>query len=523
MKKIFLLLSLILVLGPWSVLFAASSLSDLAIEEFEKDSSAASGRNPFAPSELTGEAEMENLLLEGFLIGEEVSLGLISGQIVQPEMRVGPFTVAEILPGEIVLTRAGEEFHLKMEGFLEPLSARRTMGYQVEFRNADIRDALRLIATAAGKNLITPEGTSGRVNLSFNNISLENAMRSILKVNNYSFALENEVIRVGKPDDFQGGTDLLATTFELKYAKAKSLEDQVKLLLSDKGSVSAVERNNILSVKDYDANVENVRRFIAEVDRLDQQVQIEAHIVDATNDFSRALGVQWGANSTAGRVRIGGGNSTGTITVGSADPAPTHVQMPAANPTSAAVFRIGQLPGGTNLDLQLTAAEERGDIRILSKPQVTTINNTPASIKSGVTIYVKSNSDITIGTSGGAAGAGTSNLQAIETGIQLDVTPQITPNDYIKLTIEANESEADFSRTVDGIPAILDNTATTTVILRNGETAVIGGLIKKRESTTRRSVPGISKVPVIGLFFKSKSKTNRHTELMVFITPRILD
>lgn len=518
--------SLLIFVAASAHLLAADSLSDLALEEFEKNYVTTASRNPFAPSELTGEVDIESLNLEGFLIGDSLSLGLISGQVVQKEMRVGPFLIVDLLPGEIILDRAGEEFHLKMEGYLPPLQTRRTAGYQLEFRHADIRDALRLIATASGKNLITPEGISGRVNLSFNNISLENAMRSILKVNNYSFAIENEVFRVGKPDDFLGGTDLLATTFELKYAKAKDLEDQVKLLLSDKGSVAAVERTNILSVKDYDANIENVRRFVGKVDRRDQQVQIEAHIIDATDEFSRSLGVQWGITGSPSGITIQGGDTLGTIQVGTAsatNPATrTHVNLPATTPTSGALFRIGSLPGGTNIDLQLTAAEQRGDIHILSKPSVTTINNAPASIKSGVTIYVKANADINIGGTGSTSTATGSNIQAIETGIQLEVTPQITPNDYVKMTIEANESEADFSRTVDGIPAIIDNTATTTVILRNGETAVIGGLIKKRDTNTRRSVPGLSKIPVVGLFFKSKTKTKTQNELMVFITPRIL-
>ncbi|MBI4223513.1 MAG: hypothetical protein HY609_01135, partial [Deltaproteobacteria bacterium] len=135
MKNI-LLLFLVLVSGPWSLVpgpaFAADSLSDLSVEELDKEQAAASARNPFAPSELTGQIDVESLTLEGFLIGDDVSLGLISGQVVHAEMRLGPFLIVDILPGEIVLDRTGEEFHLKMEGFLQPLQALRTAGYQIE-------------------------------------------------------------------------------------------------------------------------------------------------------------------------------------------------------------------------------------------------------------------------------------------------------------------------------------------------------------------------------------------------------
>jgi type II secretory pathway component GspD/PulD (secretin) len=125
-------------------------------------------------------------------------------------------------------------------------------------------------------------------------------------------------------------------------------------------------------------------------------------------------------------------------------------------------------------------------------------------------------------TTGSAATQVESDLEEIETGVQLDVTPQITPNNFIKLTINAEESEADFSRAVQGLPTIIDNVATTTVILQDGETAVIGGLIRRRESHQKNSVPGFSKIPVVGLFFKSTTKTKNFTELMVFITPRII-
>ena len=184
---------------------AADSLSDLAPELLDKELTTQGARNPFAPSEVNGQIDVESLALEGLLIGEKLKIGLVSGKIVQAGTRLGPYTVKEIVASEIVLEKDSEEQHLKMEGYLAPLKNKEGDGFLVEFRNADIRDALRLLSKAEGLNLIMPEDLSGRVNLSFTRISLLNVMRSILKVNNYSFAVENGIMRVGKLDEFKGG------------------------------------------------------------------------------------------------------------------------------------------------------------------------------------------------------------------------------------------------------------------------------------------------------------------------------
>src|SRR3989338_5757188 len=502
--------------------WGATSLSDIATEQLEKEQIRVGARNPFMPADVKGEIDITSLTLEGLVIGEGKAFALVSGNIVRVGDQLGKYSVAKIHEGEIVLSLDNQEYHLNLEGYIESVSKKGKQNYSIEFRHADLRDSLRLLAKSASYNLITPEDMTGRLNLSFENTTLRDAINSILKVNGYNYAIESGIIRVGRSDQFVGGTDLLATTIALKYATAKDLVDKVKPLLSDKGSVTAEDRINVLSVKDYDANVENVRSLIEAVDKKDQQVLIEAHIIDATNEFSRSLGIQWGVTGTPDRLTIAGGDSLTSFTVGANAATRPKVNLGAANPTSAAALRIGQLPGGMNIDLQLSAAKQKGDIRIISKPNITTVNNLPAKIRSGVKIHVKSTSNITVGTAAGTGGGSTSGLQEIDTGIELKVTPQISPENLIKLKIEATESEADFSKTVDGIPAVIDNVASTTVFLKDGETAVIGGLIKVKNSNSKRSVPGFSKIPVVGLFFKSKTKSKTQSELMVFITPRIL-
>lgn len=516
------LLVLSLLFGASSAI-ATTSLSDLNFEASGAKWQAGENRNPFQPAGAKETLRAQELVFEGFVIGEKIKIVLLSGRMLLPGSTLGPYEVTAIEPGKVILKDSMGEVPLLFEEYLSPMQADTRDGFQIEFRGANIKDALSVLSKAYGVNLILPPDIQGVVTVSFHNTSLLNAIKSILKVNNFSYAMEGGILRVGKPDQFAGGTDLLAVTIPLKYATAKDLVEQVKPLLSEKGSATAVERSNVLSVKDYEANIGSVRELVERVDQQDHQVLIEAHIIDATKDYSQALGIQWGGTGTSDALTIAGAAATGTLAIGGFAASPTGINLGAPSPTSGVGFRIGRIAGGHSLAIQLTAAEKNGDVKILSKPRVTTLNNKPAKISSGVKLYVKSTSNISIGTSGGSAGASQPSLQVIETGVQLTVTPQISPDKMIKLVIEAHESEADFARSVDGIPAVLDNTATTTVFLKDGESAVIGGLLKTKDTITKQSVPGISKVPLIGLLFKSRSKAQTQNELMIFITPKILE
>lgn len=501
----------------------AVPLSDLGREEFERGPASLSPtpRSPFVPTYRPSEdVDVNTLLVQGILYGRNVRMVLLSGMIIREGEKIGKYKVDEVRPETVVLSQESSLYQLKLENYVAPAASDRKEGFSVEFRNAPLRDALRLLAKGAGLNLLMPEDLGGRVTLSFHAIRLLEALQSVLRVNGYEYAMEAGIVRVGKPEAFAGGADLRTENFHLKYATAKDLVDKVKTLLSDRGSVIADERTNTLTVKDRDVLVSNIASLVSQIDRQDQQVQIEARIVDASKNFSRALGIQWGLAGQKENVQV-----TGTAAVGaSADTTnPLNVNLGASGPTSGIGLIVGQIAGALNLEGQLTAAEEKGEVHILSKPTVTTLDNMPAKIRSGTKIYVKSTSSINVGTSGGAsASAGTAGLQEIDTGITLTVTPQISVDNYIRMKIEAVESEADFSRTVDGIPSVIDNTASTTVLVRDGETAVIGGLYRVKTSKTKKGVPGLQNIPVMGMLFQSRSRTKTDTELMIFITPKIV-
>lgn len=394
--------------------------------------------------------------------------------------------------------------------------------FRIELRDAELKDSLRFLAKIANTNVIIPENVTGLVNVSFEDITLLDAITAITRANGLDYALERGVLRVGKSETFKGtGDDLKTETFRLKYASAKDLPAKVQKLLSDRGSVLSDERTNSLIVRERLTNIENVRKFIENIDVRDSQVLIEAKIVEVTREFSRSLGIQWGV-SRAGTFSI-----TGLRSVGENDSKDglLNVNLPALNPTSGIGMIVGTLGGGTNLDVQLTAAEARGDAHVISEPSIVTSNGIDASIRSGETMYVKTVGDVNIGAPGGTqttSGQSGSGLQQIVTGVELKVTPQISVDNFIKLNIGATTSQPDFSRAVDGVPVVVDNTAKTTVMIGDGETTVIGGLMKFRGSNRKSKVPLLGDVPLLGNLFKSKTRAKTNTELMVFIKPTII-
>jgi len=402
----------------------------------------------------------------------------------------------------------------------------RGQAYSIVFKNADLKEALRFLGRIASINVIIPEEVNGVVSSSFANTTIEDAINAITKANGLDYAVENGIWRIGKSDQFtSAGEDLKAETIRLKYASARDLSDKIKGMLSSRGSVLADERTNSLVIKERPANIESVKGFLESIDVRDAQVLIEARIVEASRDFSRNLGIQWGVTSNGTRVNLGGVNAVGTADSGRTLmqnlPMPTTSSV--SSPTSGVGLIIGSLAGGTTLDIQLTAAEQKGDLTILSEPTIVTSNGVSADIRSGETIYIKTVGDISIGATGGTSTTGGSTgLQQVQTGIELNVTPQISVDNFIRLDIQTKTSQLDFTRTVDGIPVIIDSDASTAVVVRDGETTVIGGLTKLTGSKTRRNVPFLSKIPLLGNLFKARAKYKQNKDLMIFIKPTIV-
>lgn len=385
--------------------------------------------------------------------------------------------------------------------------------YSIEIRHAPVSAVATLLGMMSGKNVVIPATQVAPIVASFKSIGLEDALTNILEANELGFVEEEGVIKVMALDQLQElGEDLITKNIDLKYSVAEDVSGQVQELLSDRGSVISDQRTNSITVRDTEVKLKAISSLVDHVDRSDRQVLIEAKIVDATENFSKTLGIQWGFTRQEGSVFVQGLPAIGTGSQG--DPSMFNAPI-TGTPVGGVAVALGAI-NGILTDMQIAVAEARGDVTILSRPSIVTLNNQQASIRSGIDIFVKPAGDLNVG---GTAGAG---IQTITSGIEMNVTPQITVDNKIVLQISVTESQPDFGRQVDGIPALLQNTATTRVVLDDGETTVIGGLFQLTKSRAKQSLPVVSRVPFLGHLFKRTNKQKQKSELIVFIRPTIV-
>ena len=230
---------------------------------------------------------------------------------------------------------------------------------------------------------------------------------------------------------------------------------------------------------------------------------IEAIIAETSHNFLQNLGISIGNQGTA-------------------------INASSNNPAAGANGTFNAILGNVNakaLNLQLTAAESKGDAKIVSRPKVVTLNNRMAKVESGVTFNIKTLSNVSNGTATSAAsgtqGVVTGSVTSIDASLSLSILPTLIGNDQIKLTVDINDASPDLSQAVDGIPGILKNTASTAVILKNKQTAVIAGLIKQTKSKSSSGVPFLSDIPILGWLFKNSAVIDTNNELVIFLTPTI--
>lgn len=388
--------------------------------------------------------------------------------------------------------------------------------FSIEVRDADVSDVLRALAEQSGFNIILGEGVEGKISLSFKDIAFKDALEIIIKARGLGYTVQNNVFWVGKQVNLSD--EQVMDFIRLNYADPAAAVQQLKGALSAGGTAVADARTNSVIIKDLPKNIEAVRLLLGSIDIQTPQVLIEARIVEATTNFARQFGVQWGGEYTSNNVIRG--SSRLPASSGGRNFA---VNLPAAEATSGVGIVIGSISSKLALDIELAAAESKGELKIVSRPKIATLNNKPATIHSGLTFRVKLQSAATTAGAAGTTGASTtSGLQEIKTGIDLSVTPQISSDDFILLNINTNKSDPDYSHTVDGIPGVSEKSASTHVLIKDGETIVIGGLYKTITSEQKNSVPFLGDIPILGAFFRNSSKTSGNEELIVFITPTII-
>ncbi|MEW6684089.1 MAG: type IV pilus secretin PilQ [Nitrospirota bacterium] len=410
--------------------------------------------------------------------------------------------------------------------------------YSLELREADIRDVLRAISQERGINVVIGEGVTGKVTLSFQSVTLSDAMDAILKTGDWAKVEEGDITRIVKSQEGTG--DLVTRMLPVQYANAKDLHEGVKDLLSKKGSATVDERTNTLIVRDVSASVEWITTLVRQLDSRTPQVLIEARIVEASTNFTREIGVQWGGAYTTqsgNRITTLHGGATKQLSTDTfAEPltggiglsgGPFAVNLPAAvGPGRGGALGIsfGNLADTVRLDLQLSALEDSGRGRILSTPRVLTLDNKEAKISAGTEILIPTTTIVTAGTdTGGGAAEAPTGVQTIDAKLELAVTPHMTPNREIVMHVKVDKKDPDYTREVQDIPPLNSRSAETHLLVKNGETVVIGGIVINSTSFAENGVPWLSKIPILGWFFKKQSTVESQNELLVFITPTIYE
>lgn len=314
----------------------------------------------------------------------------------------------------------------------------------------------------------------------------------------------------------------------LNYASAEELRGKLGEMLSPKGHIEVDQRTNSLIINDVAGNRAQIAQLAYQLDTQTPQITIEARIVEAQSNFNRQIGIQWGGNANAG---AGGGNATGltfpssvgltganfdqnTVSTGVATPSDFAVNIPAATGSGeggAIGMTLGSIGGNFNINLRLSALEDTGTVRIISAPKVTVINNKPAEIRQGVSIPISV-----------VSAAGT-NTQFVQADLSLKVTPYVSQRDCaIAMNLDVAKNEPDFVNTgARGDPTIVRKEAKTTMLVQDGETAVLGGIYTRNTGLAYKKVPFFGDLPVIGWLFKNRTENDNRTEVLVFITPKI--
>jgi type IV pilus assembly protein PilQ len=452
---------------------------------------------------------------------------------------------------------------------VEEIAPRTFTGQRIslDFKDADVQNVLRVIADVSGLNVVATDDVTGKVTLHLVDVPWDQALDIVLKANRLKMVRDGNVVRISTVERLREEQEALRAQHEaeteleplqvryvrVNYARAdKELVDKVKGVLTERGSAAFDDRTNTIIIRDIGRGVDDAGELVRRLDTQSPQVLIEANLVEATIDFARALGVQWGyrrlqgpqtGNPTGsnfpGTVNIGGsGLGTGTpappVTGGAPQPSvpfiadfpvPTNFG-PGFGPGggSALDLALGSISGSDTLAARLTALEEEGKGKIISRPRVITLNNVPATIQSLTILRVKLPSTGTVvntGT-GGAAGTASTATEKINTGITLVVTPQVSSDGYVLLNINAKSSQADFTRTVDSIPVEISREANSNVLIRDGETVVLGGIFRNEANDTETGLPYLRRVPGLGWLFKRMLRRDRKEELIVFITPQVV-
>ncbi|WP_440811189.1 type IV pilus secretin PilQ [Pseudomonas syringae] len=397
----------------------------------------------------------------------------------------------------------------------------------LNFQDIDVRSVLQLIADFTNLNLVASDTVQGGITLRLQNVPWDQALDLVLKTKGLDKRKIGSVLLVAPADEIAARerqeleslkqiaelAPLRRELLQVNYAKAADIAKLFQSVTSaesktdERGSITVDDRtNNIIAYQTQD-RLDELRRIVSQLDIPVRQVMIEARIVEANVDYDKELGVRWGgATNTSGSSNW----STGTSTGGSTANSSTFVDMGAANATSG--IGLGFLTNNTMLDLELTAMEKTGNGEIVSQPKVVTSDKETAKILKGTEVPYQESSS-----------SGATTVSFKEASLSLEVTPQITPDNRIIMEVKVTKDEPDYVNAVLGVPPIKKNEVNAKVLISDGETIVIGGVFSNTQSKSVDKVPFLGDVPYLGRLFRRDVVSESKSELLVFLTPRIMN
>lgn len=376
----------------------------------------------------------------------------------------------------------------------------------LEYKDADLSSVLRSLAWTYKLNIVTSSDVKGKVSINLQNITVENALQAILTINGLIYSKRDGLIYISSGDT--SVVEIKTEVLALKYLTATQGQNLTKKILSPKGDIKINESANTMIVTDYSANIEKIKDLISKVDTAPKQVLIEAKIVDIGSTDLRALGIKYSADYKPSKG--------GLFDRSTAFPEEFNSALNMASTSTSLTggqYAITALTlKGISITATLDALVKDGKAHLLASPSIATLNGQEARIVIGERFPFKERTQTTSGT--------TETTKFVDIGTTLKVNPQINDDGYITLSIHPEVSS--LLASLDAGPRITTREADTTVRIKEGETLVIGGLIKQSDNTSRDKIPILGDLPLIGFAFSRSQVDREQTELAVFITPRIL-
>lgn len=428
-----------------------------------------------------------------------------------------------------------------------------TQPVSLKMRQADVKTVLRSLARIVDLNILVKNEIKGDMTVDLELVPWNQAFSSLLRTHNLTYTWDGDVIRVMTLDDMEMALKrktqelgirwvepLLTVVVPIDYAKPPDLKENLETFLTrskedkPRGSVRVDAHSNSLIISAIREDLIKMMPVIEAIDKPTPQIQIKANIVETTKETARQLGIQWGGmyNPRLGNHDLWvtpGGSASGTPIVNPITGGYTPLYGGAGLsgqgfgvnfPAAMAVGGAGSLGlmfgtlGGNILDLQLNALQGDNKLNILSSPSITTLDNQKAWTENGERIPY-----VTTETSGGST---TRSVKFEDVVLRLEITPHVIDGKTLKMHITVKKDEVDMSRNVDGNPFIIKKQTDTSLIVRDGETIVISGLTKQKNLVKTSGIPGLKDIPGLGWLFKSENKSENMEEVLIFITPRIL-